>query len=394
MIGVLATAAQAVCCGAFVLLWRRLAHDPAILAFAVCSGLSALGFASFVVLHDGTTFDPASRLLLNLLNVAALTVGTWGLLRRSEVDVRFGIAVAIGAFGAATSATAILSAPESPSGLVCAYAVFAVLWAAGGTITAGRADGDGLRLAIGSVALLLAVVPLSTVALHHVLVGPATLATWTGSWWAAATGAQVLGSFAFTGLVMADCFRDVLQAERLRASVDRLSGVLTRAAFEDAASHAFGETDRPVCVVVADLDRFKGLNDTYGHAAGDAAIRAFGGVLARGVRAGDLVGRIGGEEFAVVLPNCRLADAARIAQKLRVRWATLDLRRESDAVPDGLRSTASFGVVERMESETLEEALARADALLYRAKRLGRDRVVADAERPVPSPAVRMRVAT
>ena len=171
MIGVLATAAQAVCCGAFVLLWRRLAHDPAILAFAVCSGLSALGFASFVVLHDGTTFDPASRLLLNLLNVAALTVGTWGLLRRSEVDVRFGIAVAIGAFGAATSATAILSAPESPSGLVCAYAVFAVLWAAGGTITAGRADGDGLRLAIGSVALLLAVVPLSTVALHHVLVG-------------------------------------------------------------------------------------------------------------------------------------------------------------------------------------------------------------------------------
>ena len=176
--------------------------------------------------------------------------------------------------------------------------------------------------------------------------------------------------------------------------MDRLSGVLTRAAFEDAASHAFGETDRPVCVVVADLDRFKGLNDTYGHAAGDAAIRAFGGVLARGVRAGDLVGRIGGEEFAVVLPNCRLADAARIAQKLRVRWATLDLRRESDAVPDGLRSTASFGVVERMESETLEQALARADALLYRAKRLGRDRVVADAERPVPSPAVRMRVAT
>jgi diguanylate cyclase (GGDEF)-like protein len=123
-------------------------------------------------------------------------------------------------------------------------------------------------------------------------------------------------------------------------------------------------------VVMADLDHFKVLNDTYGHETGDRALRLFARTLSTVLRTTDVVCRHGGEEFSVLLPGCAPADAVSALDKVRAAVA--------DAVTkSGLpKTTASFGVVEADSREDLPEVLARADAALFQAKRDGRDRIV------------------
>ena len=121
-----------------------------------------------------------------------------------------------------------------------------------------------------------------------------------------------------------------------------------------------------------DIDHFKAVNDRYGHAAGDHVIRAVASAASDELRPCDLLGRLGGEEFAFVLPDCDIVQAAALAERLRLAVA----RRKIEANP-GIGVTASFGVTELADADgCLSDLLARADAALYRAKECGRDRVV------------------
>jgi diguanylate cyclase (GGDEF)-like protein len=122
--------------------------------------------------------------------------------------------------------------------------------------------------------------------------------------------------------------------------------------------------------VMADLDHFKRLNDTYGHETGDRALRLFAQTLRGGVRGDDLVARYGGEEFAVVMPDIPVGRVPDVVEGIR---ATLSEALRAAGLPD---FTASFGVVESADGEELHELLARADAALLEAKRAGRDRLV------------------
>jgi diguanylate cyclase (GGDEF)-like protein len=123
-------------------------------------------------------------------------------------------------------------------------------------------------------------------------------------------------------------------------------------------------------VVMADLDHFKELNDTYGHETGDRALRLFAQILQESVRHEDLVSRHGGEEFVVALAGCGCSQASGILRDFRSRL-------ESSIIVAGLPAfTASFGVVEMKELEDLPTAIARADAALFDAKRQGRNRTV------------------
>jgi diguanylate cyclase (GGDEF)-like protein len=168
------------------------------------------------------------------------------------------------------------------------------------------------------------------------------------------------------------------RAEKLRreALTDPLTGVGNRRLFMTEAGTALERARRgrgPFSVILVDLDRFKRLNDTGGHAAGDAALQTVGAILSRLVRHQDIVARIGGDEFAVALPLTDLHEAVQIAE--RVREALV--RSVSD--PTGLRPvplTASFGVAElQPEDEGIEDLLRRADAALYAAKAKGCNRV-------------------
>lgn len=128
----------------------------------------------------------------------------------------------------------------------------------------------------------------------------------------------------------------------------------------------------PVALIYLDLDRFKEVNDEYGHDTGDRVLAAVATALERGLRSGDLVARLGGEEFVAVAPGLEASVAADTAERLRTSLPTWV------AEQVGVRVTASIGVTMLQSGESPHEVLARADQLMYRAKRAGRNQVVAD----------------
>jgi diguanylate cyclase (GGDEF)-like protein len=160
-----------------------------------------------------------------------------------------------------------------------------------------------------------------------------------------------------------------------QASIDGLTGLMNRRAFMEAAGREFGRArraDRPLSVLMLDLDHFKDINDTLGHAAGDTVLRLLGALLPQFLRSNDLVGRLGGEEFCVLLPEVGSERAREVCERLCRGFA------DTSEATAGLsrRVTLSGGVAEsRPADENLAAVLQRADQALYRAKALGRDRV-------------------
>ena len=171
--------------------------------------------------------------------------------------------------------------------------------------------------------------------------------------------------------------REELENELRRlAEVDVLTGVATRRAFITAIQREMtlaSERGQPLAVIALDIDHFKLINDRYGHLAGDNVLTAVGEELRRECRSPDVVGRLGGEEFAILLANASLDAAASVAERIRQRLLTAVV---SISEATQLTVTASLGVAAFMPGDTFEDLTGRADAGLYRAKRAGRDRVV------------------
>lgn len=163
------------------------------------------------------------------------------------------------------------------------------------------------------------------------------------------------------------------------ATVDSLTGLLNRRAFLERADSArllALRLRKPVALMMLDLDHFKQLNDRFGHAAGDAALRQFAAIGATILREHDVMGRLGGEEFALVMPGTDEAGALNAAERLRQAVAE---GRSCGGLAPGCAITVSIGVVVIDVHESLEAALARADHALYAAKKGGRDQVACHA---------------
>lgn len=174
--------------------------------------------------------------------------------------------------------------------------------------------------------------------------------------------------------------RDVLADATARSQTDMLSGLLNRGGFEANATAALREADKlgvPVSLVISDLDHFKSINDNFGHAAGDAVIVTFAGFLRSAMAEHHVAGRVGGEEFAVLLPGTNLVAARLFAEGARNAFGGLTV----EGLPATKRFTASFGVAERAKGETISDLMGRADKALYLAKNSGRD-CVKIAQRP------------
>jgi diguanylate cyclase len=177
-----------------------------------------------------------------------------------------------------------------------------------------------------------------------------------------------------------------LEIARLSALTeqDPLTGALNRRGFDRVYPPSEVEARTmvdPLCVVVVDLDHFKKVNDTYGHAVGDEVLRIVMSELQAGVRRADQVVRLGGEEFLLLLPETTLHRASRVAERIRERIARRTLRVGSQEV----RVTISMGVAERALGEPRTELISRADVAMYEAKSSGRNRVVV-AETPNSTP--------
>jgi diguanylate cyclase (GGDEF)-like protein len=170
----------------------------------------------------------------------------------------------------------------------------------------------------------------------------------------------------------------LLVAQECQANTDQLTGLLNRRGVLEAARDVLLEArrfHRSVSVAVIDVDHFKQVNDTLGHAAGDAALRAVAERLRAGTRESDLVARWGGEEFLVVFPGSRAVETGAVMERLRS-----DIAGHRFAPLKGRELTISAGIsmVEANEDE-ISQAVCRADEQLYAAKRGGRNRVCVDA---------------
>lgn len=165
---------------------------------------------------------------------------------------------------------------------------------------------------------------------------------------------------------------DELELRRL-ATTDGLTGISTRRAFKDDAGKYVALARRhrsQLSAIVFDIDRFKAVNDTYGHAAGDAVLKAVTEVVGKQLRLSDLLGRLGGEEFAVILPDTDAAGAMAVAEKLR--HSILALMFPGSRPP--MRVSASFGIATLDPgSDDLDSLLVKADEALYEAKGAGRN---------------------
>ncbi|MBS0234459.1 MAG: diguanylate cyclase [Proteobacteria bacterium] len=164
-------------------------------------------------------------------------------------------------------------------------------------------------------------------------------------------------------------------AEKL-ASIDPLTCVANRRRFDEelekqvALSH---QDETPLCLMMADIDHFKTINDKFGHRTGDAVLRQFAEVVGTMVRTTDLIARYGGEEFAVILPRAPLGNAYEIAERIR---NAVQSHNWNNPGTGELSLTASFGIADIRDGETEIDLLNRADQMLYEAKKRGRNRTM------------------
>jgi diguanylate cyclase (GGDEF)-like protein len=205
------------------------------------------------------------------------------------------------------------------------------------------------------------------------VVGAIVLSHRTGATWSATTRRLLEGAAeeASAALARAYSHRDA----EARASTDALTGLPNRRYFDEFCGLLARRrrAEDAVGVLMIDIDRFKGLNDTHGHATGDEVLRAVAGAIVAAVREDDVPARFGGEEFVVLLRNPGLDIAVEVGERVRSAVGALDLSRHG--VP---RVSVSVGVaVSDHANQPVDQLVDRADQALYRAKRAGRNRVMA-----------------
>jgi diguanylate cyclase (GGDEF)-like protein len=180
-----------------------------------------------------------------------------------------------------------------------------------------------------------------------------------------------------------------VSAHKSAAARDPLTGLFNRRGFSEATSRMIerqAKAGQPVTVMVFDIDHFKSVNDRFGHFAGDEVLKVFANIAMTSLRITDLVGRVGGEEFAALLP-CEIDEALNAAERVREAF------QGSGVAVDGapLETTVSIGIASGPADTDLEVLMVSADTALYQAKRLGRNRIEIAEEPLSPIRALRPR---
>lgn len=183
-----------------------------------------------------------------------------------------------------------------------------------------------------------------------------------------------------------DALREELNTAREEALTDPLTGLGNRKQLDralDTMIKDHHENGAPTCVILADIDHFKSINDKWGHPTGDQIIRFVARTLRRMANSSDIVARYGGEEFAALMPHATLEDARAYAERVRQAVEQKQLLRKSTNETLG-NVTISLGVAEVTDADTPATALERADQRLYASKQSGRNRVTSDAPEDYP----------
>jgi diguanylate cyclase (GGDEF)-like protein len=378
-----------------VFAWLQNRESWAMLWWAAANLILAASVPLMAV-REGSLGRPAEALAITLLNLSPALI--WAAARScnnrhaSRTIIVAGAALWLAAF----LLPGFRASPDAQTffnlSIIALY-----LFAAGAEFWRGRAERLGSRwpliVLLLSHSAIFAIGAIEALAGGLPLTGNAPLSSWFGFIHFEAL-VFVVGTAIF--IVAIDRERGELR-QKILASIDELTGVASRRAFFDEAEQLLAscqEEDLPFSLIVFDLDRFKEINDTHGHMTGDLVLEVFGDSVREALRAGDLVGRPGGEEFAVAMPGASAGTAYVMAERIRISFAERCRRLGTLR----LSPTVSAGVTTAHPKSTLDTMFATADRALYRAKQLGRDRIEMDdrrwpAEPQASEPMVAMQVA-
>ncbi len=280
------------------------------------------------------------------------------------------VLVFLGVFG--TALTLAIALDQQRLALLAAFSfvfLFATMMLALGVITVRSGQTPARYFLLAAIAAMLGAVSTA-------------LSTWGfipfNTWTFRAVDIGMLLDATLLALALTYQFR-VGQKQRLRAeqlaTLDPLTGINNRRAFYDKTAALWNSTrrlDHELSVILLDIDRFKNINDAFGHAYGDEVLTATAALLSKCVREQDVIARWGGEEFILLLPETDVQEAAALAERLRRELSTIELHQSGIEIP----VTASFGVAQREAHQpNLEALISAADHFLYQSKALGRDRV-------------------
>ncbi len=371
-------------CAIFLSFWYYNRKDRAALVFALAFSMCAIGFTlNHYVLAKDTIANAALNNACYAFGITMLVHGAcsaferrtpWGMLSSLGI-ISVICAVAIqamsGDLGARILILNLIHGTMLAVGTFCLWGIQRQSWAGSAVLAA-------YTLCVVNFTVI------STATVYGQLITPDTF--FASAYWLAMTMLSTLSVIAVGGALVSVCAMQRLQAVREDADHDFLTGLKTRRAFEEAVQHycdgRSGST--AASLIIIDLDHFKAVNDHLGHAAGDEVIRCFGKFLTSQIRRADVAGRVGGEEFCLLLPGTGTSGARRLAARLRESMKTLEV----SVLPSGQTITASFGIAEFGRVTAFSDVYSTADGALYAAKARGRDRIVcadppADAGEPL-----------
>lgn len=359
-------------CATFVLIAIYSRYQSAFwFAAAYAAGMTYLGLEAMLPLMD----DARVAVVLGATSfLTALLLLTVGFARRYDRETPR--ALLAGTFAASMVAFALtVEMPRDSILRMFLYQTpFAVMQAIGAWIVIEAGRRHSADRLLGAFLTLSALHFLSKPLLAVAFGGPGdSPQAYLGTTYAMLSQSMgVVLSVATALLLLVMLIADVLKDITAKSETDLLSGLLNRRGFEERlrdTARNRPDNGMPVTLVICDLDHFKAVNDTYGHAVGDRLIALFATTLRAAAASHHALGRIGGEEFAVVLPDSNLAAGRLFAESARTAFAGVAL----DGLAADIRFTASFGVAEMTPGESPASFMARADAALYEAKRAGRD---------------------
>ncbi|RUU50615.1 GGDEF domain-containing protein [Mesorhizobium sp. M2C.T.Ca.TU.002.02.1.1] len=369
---------------AFLVLWSYQRHRPYLAVLAASYALAASGFLfQHFTLPVGLA---PSKFLSNLCFCVAGSCLVGAIIARQGRPVPYAGIAALALGGMTAFCWFLFVQPDLTWRiLVVNFALggISLLAAAELRVVRGNGPTEKILLALALLSgLNFFVRTLAVIIAHGPFKGYDEL--YASSYWTTALLSHALLSLLIALCLFTAAALDVMKALKAETHTDPLSGILNRRGFEERATLLLdqcGKAGFPVALVLADLDHFKALNDQHGHEAGDRVIADFAAKLRSATGARGAAGRIGGEEFAVLLPLSDLASARLFAEAIRAFYSAGTV----DGLPAGTRVTASFGVAARTDKEGLMPLMRRADEALYKAKKNGRDSVRLSYERPETS---------
>lgn len=364
------------CSGGFVFAWRhsRSGFYPLILSLAFfCIALAAIG-----LILTWPTPPEWVKLLASAFYLTSALLLAYGILARIEGRFDAGVLISIAlAAMAAQVYFGYVSPDEFTRAATLNYGIGGILLIASlrmGELRRGKARDRIVYWVylLFALQLFLTIYFPSVVALNEGARsgGPSTV-------WIMVRLGRALLIIVMALVLLGAVMLDIIERLKLERNIDGLTQLHNRRRFEELGSREVASgRNRPVSLLLCDIDYFKQVNDNYGHPVGDLVLAEFARILRHCARTTDIVGRFGGEEFIILLPATSPERAVHVAQRIRTLLAATHFQ----GLPSDYLLTASFGVAGLRDKESLRDLFARADALLYGAKADGRDRVILEGE--------------